>query len=334
VLNHDVERKVISILRVLSGAKDPLGARTISRQLEDQGIYLSERAVRYHLLLLDERGLTQSNGKEGRLITPKGLEELSNALVADKVSLVITKMDTLSYRTTFDINTGKGKIILNTTLLPADKFNKALAAMRDVFSSKLSVSDLVAVAYEGEKLGDLLIPEGKVGFGTICSITINGILLRSGIPVDSKFGGILQMKGFKALRFTDLISYTGSSLDPLEIFIRGRMTSVREAARSGDGKILASFREIPAVCREHVESLLARINDLGLRGLITLGDQSQELLDVQVGVNRIGMVVAGGLNPMAAVEEVGISTENRALSTMYDFESLRSFWELSTEVDV
>ncbi|MCL5959654.1 MAG: NrpR regulatory domain-containing protein [Chloroflexi bacterium] len=327
MLNHDVERKVISILRVLSGAKEPVGARTISRKLRDEGVFLTERAVRYHLLLLDERGLTQSNGKEGRLITPKGLEELSNALVSDKVGLIINKIDTLSYRTSFDLSTGKGKVILNTTLLPTGNLKPALAAMRDVFSSKMSVSDLIAVAQEGERLGHILIPEGRVGLGTVCSVTINGILLRSGVPVDSKFGGILQMKNFKPLRFTELISYAGSSLDPLEIFIRGKMTSVKEAAARGDGKILASFREIPSVCQEDVEALLARVNSLGMRGLITLGEQGQELLDVPVGANRLGMVVIGGLNPMAAVEEMGIATENRAMSTLYDFEALRSFWE-------
>jgi repressor of nif and glnA expression len=37
------------------------------------------------------------------------------------------------------------------------------------------------VADEGEKLGDVLIPEPG-GFATICSATINGVLLKAGIP--------------------------------------------------------------------------------------------------------------------------------------------------------
>jgi len=43
----------------------------------------------------------------------------------------------------------------------------------------------------------------------------------------SRFAGILQIKKGVALRFVEIIDYTGSSLDPSEIFIRGRMTSVR-----------------------------------------------------------------------------------------------------------
>ncbi|MCL5265862.1 MAG: NrpR regulatory domain-containing protein [Chloroflexi bacterium] len=328
MLNHEVERKVMAILKVLSTAQEPLGARMISRQLESFGVNLTERAVRYHLQLLDERGLTINNGKEGRLITEKGIEEISNALVTDKVGLVINKIDTLSYRTTFDLNTRKGKIILNTSLFAAHNFRKAVEAMHDVFAAQHCVSDLVAVAEEGQMLGDILIPKGYVGFGTICSVTINGIFLRSGIPVESKFGGILQVKESKPRRFTDLISYAGSSLDPLEVFIRSKMTSVRSAAKDGEGKILASFREVPAICLPAVETVLAKINRVGLRGLVTLGHPGRELLEVAVGINRVGMVIIGGLNPLAAAEEAGIPSENRAMSTMFDFDALRSYGDL------
>ena len=52
---HDVERKVLSILRVLRSSQEALGARVIARSLKDLGIELGERAVRYHLKLMDER---------------------------------------------------------------------------------------------------------------------------------------------------------------------------------------------------------------------------------------------------------------------------------------
>jgi repressor of nif and glnA expression len=58
----DVERKVVAILRVLSDSSEPLGGRVISRRLSDFGIELGERAVRYHLKLMDERGLTRPVG--------------------------------------------------------------------------------------------------------------------------------------------------------------------------------------------------------------------------------------------------------------------------------
>ena len=51
VENQEVERKTLSILRILSETREPVGARVIARRLEDLGIGLTERAVRYHLKL-------------------------------------------------------------------------------------------------------------------------------------------------------------------------------------------------------------------------------------------------------------------------------------------
>ena len=80
----DVERKIISILKVLKDSPEPVGSKLISDRLTDHGVYLGERAVRYHLRQMDERGLTQLVGRrDGRLITQQGLNELDYALVGD-----------------------------------------------------------------------------------------------------------------------------------------------------------------------------------------------------------------------------------------------------------
>ncbi len=327
-MDRDVERKIISILKILSKETGPLGASIISRRLKDFGIDLSERAVRYHLKIMDERGLTKGLGKEGRLITEKGIEELNNALVSDKVGLVSAKIDTLSYLSSLDLENRKGTIIMNISLLDESDFKKALKIMKDIFKTKLCMSDLVAVAYGKEKLGEVEIPSGKVGFGTICSITLNGVLVKAGVPVDSKFGAILQMKDFRPHRFTELITYEGSSLDPLEIFIKSRMTSVRETALTGSGKILAGFREVSAVALAKVNKIVDELKQIGIYGVLAVGRPSQPILEMAVGTDRVGIVVSGGLNPLAALEEVGVETGSQAMSTMVDFEKLKSFWDL------
>jgi nitrogen regulatory protein PII len=86
---RDVERKTTAILKILSESEQPAGSRVISQLLEGQGIYLGERAVRYHLKIMDERGLTRSLGhKDGRTITVAGLNELRNSLVTDKLGFI------------------------------------------------------------------------------------------------------------------------------------------------------------------------------------------------------------------------------------------------------
>jgi hypothetical protein len=327
---HEVERKVLSILKVLSASKEPLGARIIARRLKDHGVELGERAVRYHLKLMDERGLTRTIGRDGRLITEAGIDELRSALVRDKVGFAISRIELLAFRTTFNWEKRTGLIPVNVSLFPKENFDQALQAMKPAFAAGLCVSDLVTAAREGERLGEVTVPDGKIGLATVCSIVINGSLLKAGVPIDSRFGGILQVKNHQPLRFVELIHYAGSSLDPSEVFIRARMTSVREVAANGNGKILANFREIPALCRPTAEEVVAKLKEAGLGGLLVMGNTSEPVCEIPVELNRVGVILLGGLNPVAAAEEAGIEAENHAMSTVIEYQSLIKFWELIT----
>src|SRR5512136_2064735 len=105
---QDVERKVLTILRVLADSPEALGARIIARRLSGLGVELGERAVRYHLKLMDERGLTELVGRDGRLITESGREELKSALVRDKVGFAFSRIELLAFRTQFDLERKTG----------------------------------------------------------------------------------------------------------------------------------------------------------------------------------------------------------------------------------
>ncbi len=324
----DVERKVNAILRVLKESPEAVGARLIGRQLKEQGIDLSERAVRYHLKLMDERGLTQLVGRDGRQITPAGIEELQDALVADKVGLFMNRIETVSFRTTFDWRNRSGCVPANLSIFRKDDFPRALKAMAGAFKAGISVGNLVAVADAGESLGEKTIPKGKVGFATVCSAVVAGVLLKSGLPMDSKFGGILQMRGRKPLRFAELIYYSGTSLDPSEVFIRGKMTDVTGAAKNGDGKVLGNFAEVPGQCRPLAEDMMAKLKEAGLGSLMVMGKPGEPVCEVPVDPNRVGVLMLGGLNPVAAAEEAGIQAENAAISSVVEYSRLRSFWDL------
>src|SRR3990172_7007083 len=303
--DHDTERKVISILKVLSESSEPMGSINIARELESHGIHLSERAVRYHLKITDERGFTRALGRDGRSITAAGVEELKSALAPDQVGFVIDRIALMAFLTTFDPIQKTGQVAIITSLFAKDRFEQALAAMKDAFAAGLCVSDLVAVAGEGEKLGNVVIPQGHVGLATVCSATINGVLLKAGVPMDSKFGGILEMRGFVPRRFVAIISYAGPSLDPSEAYIRARMTQVRRAAAEGNGRILANFRETPSACRPIVEKIGAQLREVGIGGILMMGESSEPVCQIPVGLNKNGMVLLGGMNPIAAAEEAG-----------------------------
>lgn len=327
--SHDIERKVISILRVLNNTSQSLGARLIAHQLKGYGVELGERAVRYHLKLMDERGLTNPlPGRDGREITPLGIEELDNALVTDKVGFVLERIEMLAFNTSVDVEKRSGLVPVNVSFFPKESFNEALKVMKRAFKANLCVSNLVAVAKGEEKLGSVLVPRDKVGLATVCSLVINGSLLKAGVPIDSKFGGVLQMRDGQPLRFADLIYYSGSTVDPSEVFIRAGMTDVRGVVKEGDGKVLANFRELPAQCQPLTEEVVNRLKGVGLGGVIVMGKPSEAVCGITVGLNRIGMVLIGGLTPVAAVAEAGIEIENRAMSTLLDYQDLVKFENL------
>jgi repressor of nif and glnA expression len=326
---EDIEKKILLILRILHGSPDPMGARLIARQMQDHGVTLSERAVRYHLKLMDDRGLTRLIGRhDGRSITEQGIEEIGNARVHDKIGFAISRIEILAFRTSLDLDKRQGLIPINVSFFPRKVFKKALETMKPAFSKGLHVSELVACADEGARLGELTVPVDYVGFATVCSIVVNGILLKSGVPMDSKFGGILQVKDGRPLRFVELIQYSGSSLDPSEVFIRGKMTSVRQAAEQGEGKILSNFREIPVPARKLVDELIANLQNAGIGGVLAIGEIGEPICQIPVDMNRVGMILYGGLNPVACAHEAGIEVENRAMSTVMEYQELQNFWEL------
>ncbi|MBI4284651.1 MAG: DUF128 domain-containing protein [Chloroflexi bacterium] len=325
---QDVRRKTFAILKILSDSPEAIGARLIARRLKEHGIALGERAVRYHLKLLDARGLTQLVGKDGRQITERGVEELGNALVREKVGLAISRIELLAFRTTFDWEKRSGNVPVNVAFFPKERFGRAVREMRPVFEAGLCVSDLVGVVREGELIGDYIVPRGRIGLVTVCSVLINGVLLKAGVPVDSKFGGILQISEGKPLRFVELIHYAGSSLDPSEVFIRSRMTSVMDVVEQGEGNILANYREIPAACRTLAEEVIARLKIAGIGGVLVMGNTSEPVCEIPVELDRIGLVLGSGLNPVAAAGETGLEAESHAMTAVMDYGKLTKFGEL------
>jgi repressor of nif and glnA expression len=322
----EIERKTLLILRLLHEAGGPLGSRILARKMQDRGFAPSERAVRYHLKLMDERGVTRLVDKrDGRMITALGIEEIGKARVRDKVGLAISRIEILAFQTTFNPETVDGLLPINISFFSTASFPHAIKIMKPVFESGFIVSNRVAVAREGQYLGDVLVPEGKIGFATVCSIVVNGVLLKHGIPMDSKFGGLLQVKNRIPLRFAELIHYSGSSLDPSEVFIRGKMTSVSSAIEKGEGMILANFREIPAPCHALTCDLLAKMGKAGINGVLVTGKISEPVCQVPVEVNKVGIILIGGLNPVACVQEADLNVENQAMSTVMDYGALEPF---------
>jgi repressor of nif and glnA expression len=125
----------------------------------------------------------------------------------------------------------------------------------------------------------------------------------------------------------EMIHYDGTSIDPLEIFIRSGMTDYHRAIEDDSGLIGASFREVPAESRQRLVHISERLEAVGLGAIMELGLPGQPLLDVPVSHGRVGAIVAGGLNPIAILEEREQRIYSRALSGLIEYDRLFSFDE-------
>ena len=322
------EKKELAILRLLQKANAPLASSRLTENLQAMGHEVSERTVRHYLLELDRRGLTSNLGKKGRSITVAGQMELDNARIFDKVGLLTAKIDQLTYRMSFDLHRRSGTVISNISLIPLSLLSRAVPMVCKVYAAGYSMGCMMALFAPGEQLGDMIIPENMAGLGTVCSITLNGVLLAHGIPTHASFGGLLELRDRKPVRFVEIIKYDGSSLVPLEIFIRSGMTDYLGAIKTGDGRIGVGFREMPADSRDGVLSLIQELEKVGLGAFLMVGWPGQPLLEIPVLEGQIGAVVIGGLNPVAVLEETGIRIQSQAMSGLVEYERLFHYREL------
>ena len=323
------EKKRLAILETLHRSGELLSSARITELLMTQGVDVSERSVRLYLQELDEEGLTDNHGRRGRSITEKGKREAGTSRVLERIGLLSGKIDSMAYQMDFDPALRRGSVVVNVSAIPLDEFtDERRKLIEKVFSKGYSMGKLLALFEPGDTSVDIDIPAGYIGIGTVCSITLNGVLLRRGIPTFSRFGGLMEMRGGNPVRFVDIIHYDGTSIDPLVVFIRSGMADYIGAVTSGNGRIGASFREFPADSAEAVRNISEQLETLGLGSLLCLGNPGQSLYGVPVGPQRIGAIIIGGLNPMSIFEETGLRIQSSALSSLVDFNRLFHYSEL------
>lgn len=328
-MRDKTEEKRLAILKTLRDANGALGSLKITERLGAMGQDMSERTVRFHLLELDKVGLTQNLGRCGRAITAKGLKELDSLQSYEKVGFLSAKIDQMTYKMDFDLAKRTGSVVLNVSIIDREQLARSVPSIQAVFASGYAMGDLMSLLAPGEQVGQMVIPEGSVGIGTVCSITVNGVLVAHGIPTNSRFGGLLELRDHKAVRFAEFIEYDGTTIDPLEVFIRSRMTDYIGATKTGNGLIGASFREVPADSRDHVSALGLEMERAGLGGLFMVGWPGRPLVDIPVSEGRLGLVVVGGLNPVAILEEQGIRVyRTGALAGLMQYDCLFNYREL------
>ena len=306
-MSHENEsaRKEIEILRILSEFANPVGSTLLKRELRKRGFLLSERTVRYHLQLLEAKGFVLGHNRRGRTITQLGLEELSRSLATQRLGFTTTRFMSLAYSATYDPIGDSGTVVANVSLLDKSLQEKTLNTMKELQSMNLLSAPYIKILNEKEEYCDISVPKGKFALFTVCNLTLDSILIHSGVPLFFKYGGLVQVVNRKPIRFVEIISYEGTTIPPLEVFVYRKMTSISRILKTGSGMLLATLREIPSEARERTVKILDAQQKKGWGGIIVLGEPNEPVLGIPVGMDRFGICMVGGIVPGAAMVEEG-----------------------------
>lgn len=306
------EHRMIEILRVLTKQDKPTGSKVIADELKEKGFNLGERAVRYHMQILDEKGYTEKKGYSGRVITDLGREKLEKGLIYDQVDFIYSKFEEMIYLTDFLYRQQKGNVVVNTSTI----YNKeSINIMKEIFESGLSVSPYVNIN-EDEDTGEIEVT-------TICGTTIDGVLLNEGIASQPQYGGLLKIEDFKPVHFTELISYKKTSITPLDAFANSNLTSVLDVIKNGSGLVPANFRLIPGIAKERTVKIIQELDKMGIGGVIGISEEGKDLLGLPVPDGMIGIAIIGGITPFCAIKELGEEIDIKIAEEIRDFATLK-----------
>ena len=204
---------------------------------------------------------------------------------------------------TFDPAKSEGTVVYNLSLIKNEDLEFAISVLKDANKTGVSVSGLVKFIEAGRKVSGFVIPAGCTGICTMCSITFDGLLIRRGIPVRQIGGGVVEIENRSPIRFTHMILYEHTTIDPLQVLISQKTTSVTSVMRQGSGNILANIREFHMEAEPLVGQVLDELSSSSYSGVLDVGMPNVPLLGVPVNPQFIGIAAVGGTNPMAAIRE-------------------------------
>ncbi|KAF5417482.1 MAG: Global nitrogen regulator NrpRII [Candidatus Methanogaster sp.] len=244
--------------------------------------------------------------------------------VTNPIIFAISRIENMMYQVTFDPAKGSGVIAANVSIIRDSDLNDVLFIFKSVMKCGLGVGSYIRVIRDQASFGDIRLESHECAIITPCSITIDGVLLKGGVSVRPVLGGIVQIKKGVPMRFTDILTYDSTTIDPIDVLMSQDLTSVTDVASTGSGKILANVRIVPMHARERVEGILLTLKLANFDSILFVSEPNTEVLGVPVERDHIGIVAIGGTNPMAAVQEQGIPIRTHALSELIDIDEMET----------
>ncbi|MEN6442234.1 MAG: DUF128 domain-containing protein [Methanoregula sp.] len=245
-----------------------------------------------------------------------------------RLKFVNHSIEDYAMQVTFDPVKGTGKVVYNLSLVKNEDFEYAVSILKDAIKTGVSVSGMVKFFRSGEKVSGFIVPQDCTAICTICSITFDGLLIKRGIPVNPIGGGVVEIENRTPIRFTHMIRYEYTTIDPLQVLISQKITSVNNVMRKGSGTLLANIREFHMEAEPLVGMVLDELADSSITGILEVGMPNVPLLGVLVSPQYVGIAAVGGTNPMAAIREGGRWVNTQAMKGMMDISEMEEIRDL------
>ncbi|WML67386.1 MAG: Global nitrogen regulator NrpRII [Methanoregula sp. SKADARSKE-2] len=238
------------------------------------------------------------------------------------------KIEDFAIQVTFDPVAGEGNVVYNLSLIKNEDLEFAISVLKNAYRAGISVSGLVKFFKSGETIADFVVPDGDTAICTMCSMTFDGLLINRGIPINPIGGGVVEIENRTPIRFTHIILYEYTTIDPLQVLISQKTTAVTSVMRKGSGSILANIREFHMEAEPLVSVVLDELSSSSYSGILEVGMPNLPLLGVPVSPQYVGIAAIGGTNPLAAIREGGRPVRIQAMKGLIDvkeLEEIRTF---------
>lgn len=239
------------------------------------------------------------------------------------LKFITHSIDDFAMHVTYNPANNEGRLVYNLSFIKNEDLEFAIGILKDTYRTGLAVSGLVKILPSGERFADQVIPDGQTGICTVCSVTLDGLLIRRGVPINPIGGGVVEIENRAPIRFIHMIMYEYTTIDPLQVLNSQQLISVTSVMRTGSGNILANVREFHMEAESLVGEVFDELQESSFIGILEVGMPNVSLLGVPVSPQYIAIACVGGINPLAAIKEGGRFVKTNAMKGLIDVSEMK-----------
>ncbi len=244
-----------------------------------------------------------------------------------KIRFINHLIEDYALSVSYNPDNNSGLAIYNLSFINESDFEYAVKAFKETYKTGLCINDRIKFLHSGDEIDGIRIPDGRIGVCNLCSLTIDALMIKEGVPHNAIGGGVLEVADGECQRFTSMIKYNHTTVDPTELYISREAVSVSDVINNGTGSVLANVREFHMDAENRVYILFDKLTDVGLTGIIDIGPPNMHILGVPVTPEYQGVVMAGGTNWFAYFQESGYNVRVNAIRGLIEYNSLDSIFD-------